>query len=98
MKSWLDRRKLKRSGRQSSTLDKIRPAEWEFTEELLNLLWLLEATIDLQPQGAALLAEVCASDLFTKVELPTPLDEERRPPQNVAVASQQPGLLDEETN
>ena len=98
VKSWLDRRKLKRSGRQSSTLDKIRPAEWEFTEELLNLLWLLEATIDLQPEGAALLAEVCASDLFTQDELPTPLDEERRPPQNVAVASEQLGLPDEETN
>ena len=98
VKSWLDRRKLKRSGRQSSTLDRIRPAQWEFTEELLNLLWLLEATIDLQPEGAALLAEVCASDLFTQDELPTPVDEERRPPQNVAVASEQLGLLDEETN
>ena len=95
VKSWLDRRKLKRSGRQSSILDRIRPEQWDFTEELLNLLWILEATIDLQPEGAALLAEVCDSELFTKDELPTPLDEERRPPHNVVAASNQPELLDE---
>ena len=80
VKSWLDRRKLKRSGRSSSPLDEIRPDRWEFAEELLQLLWVLEETIRLQPEGAALLDEVCASDLFTADELPTPRDEERQPP------------------
>ncbi len=98
VKSWLDRRKLKRSGRQSSTLDTIRPERWDFTEELLNLLWILEATINLQPEGTRLLAEVCASELFTKDELPTPLDEERRPPHNVVITGDQPELLGETIN
>ncbi len=80
VKSWLDRRKLKRSGRKSSPLDDIRPERWEFTGELLELLWVLEETIRLQPEGAALLDEVCASELFTADELPTPTDAERQPP------------------
>ena len=79
-KSWLDRRKLKRSGKRSSGLDDIRPERWEFAEELLQLLWVLEETIRLQPDGAALLDEVCASELFTADELPTPTDAERQPP------------------
>ena len=80
VKSWLDRRKRDRSGRKSSPLDEIRPERWEFAEELLQLLWVLEETVRLQPEGAALLDEVCASELFTADELPTPTDAERLPP------------------
>ena len=80
VKSWLDRRKLNRSGRRSSPLDGIRPEGWEFTEELLELLWVLEATIALQPKGEALLKEVCESDLFLSNELPSPTREESQPP------------------
>ena len=80
VKSWLDYRKLKRSGRRSSPLDDIRPESWNFAEELLELLWVLEATIALQPEGEQLLDRVCASETFSKSELPTPTDEERRPP------------------
>ena len=80
VKSWLDYRKLNRSGRKSSELDNIRPEHWEFEEELLELLWVLEETIKLQPLGAALLEEVCASGVFSADELPTPTDEERQPP------------------
>ena len=80
VKSWLDRRKRDRSGRKSSPLDEIRPERWEFAEELLQLLWVLEETVRLQPDGAALLDEVCASDVFTADELPTPTDAERQPP------------------
>ncbi len=80
VKSWLDRRKRERSGRKSSPLDEIRPERWEFAEELLQLLWVLEETIRLHPEGAALLDEVCASELFTAAELPKPSDAERQPP------------------
>lgn len=80
VKSWLDRRKREPSGRRSSPLDDIGPERWEFTEELLQLLWVLEETIRLQPEGAALLDEVCAGPLFTVDELPAPTDAERRPP------------------
>ena len=40
VKSWLDYRKRHRAGRSSSLLDTVRPARWDFTEELLELLWL----------------------------------------------------------
>ena len=82
VESWLDRRKENRSGRRSSPLDQIRPERWEFTEELLELLWVLEATIVLQPKGEALLNEVCESDLFLSNELPSPTREERQPPRS----------------
>ena len=97
VKSWLGRRKLNRSGRKSSPLDEIRPEHWEFTEELLELLWVLEATLALEPEGAALLDEVCSSSLFTQGELPTPSSEERQSPHTSAAPKQQLGLLDEET-
>ncbi len=80
VKSWLDRRKKVRSGRKSSPLDDIRPERWRFSQELLELLWLLEETIRVEPEGEALLEEVCASPLFTADELPTPTDAERKPP------------------
>ena len=98
VKSWLDRRKMKRSGRQSSPLDEIRPERWDFTEELLELLWVIEATLDLQPEGTMLLAEVCASELFSHDELPSPSDEERLPPRNVAGVGEQLGLLAQEAD
>ena len=97
VKSWLGRRKLNRSGRKSSPLDEIRPEHWEFTEELLELLWVLEATLALQPEGAALLHEVCSSQLFTQDELPTPSSEERQGPRTAAAEKQQLGLLPEAT-
>ena len=93
VKSWLDRRKSKRSGRKSSPLDDIRPQRWEFTEELLNLLWVIEATINLQPEGTDLLGEVCASGLFQSDELPSPSAEERKPPKNTPTAGEQAELL-----
>ena len=81
VKSWLDRRKREPSGRASTPLDKIRPQQWGFTEQLVKLLWVLEETVRLQPEGAALLDEVCAGPLFTADELPTPTEAERRPPE-----------------
>ena len=98
VKSWLDRRKLNRSGRQSSPLDQIRPERWEFMEELLELLWILEETVRLQPEGAALLAEVCVSDLFSREELPSPTDEERQPPRGAPAIGEQLDFLAEETD
>lgn len=80
VKSWLDRRKRDRSGRKSSPLDEIGPKRWDFTQELQELLWILESTIALQPEGAALLEEICAGPLFTAAELPSPSAAERRPP------------------
>ena len=98
VKSWLDRRKLNPSGKRSSPLDKIRPERWEFTEELLDLLWVLEATVKLQPEGAALLEEVFGSDMFSDNELPKPTDQERKPPSNAPPIGDQFELLATDTD
>lgn len=80
--SWLDYRMRDGAGRRSSRLDLIRPAVWpaEFTEELLRLLWIVEATVELQPELDELLGQVVASETIPPSELPEPTDEERRPP------------------
>ena len=93
VKSWLDYRKLNRSGRKSSPLDEIRPAHWLFTQELLELLWVLEETLHQQPKGAALLEEVCSSTYSQLTELPSPTAEEREPPDNVPAKGLQSSLL-----
>ena len=80
VKSWLDYRKREPGGKKSSPLDEIRPERWEFGDELLELLWVLERTVALEPAGEALLEEILASDLFTASELPTPQPHERKPP------------------
>ena len=92
VRSWLNYRKREPAGRKSSPLDEIRPERWDFAEELLELLWVLEATIALEPKGAALLEEVCDSDLFTADELPTPTPSERKPPSTIRRVHEQPEL------
>ena len=92
VRSWLNYRKREPAGRKSSPLDEIRPERWEFTEELLELIWVLEATIALEPKGTALLEEVCESDLFTADELPVPTPKERKPPSPIPTSDIQPGL------
>ena len=78
VKSWLAYRMRDRSGKKSSPLDDIRPESWTFDGELLNLLWVLDHTVDLQPELAALLEKVLASELFTAAELPQPDEAQRR--------------------
>lgn len=78
VKSWLAYRMRDRSGKKSSPLDDIRPERWEFDGELLNLLWVLDHTVDLQPALAALLAKVLAGPLFAAAELPRPDEAQRR--------------------
>ena len=98
VKSWLNRRMLGGSGHKLSPLDEIRPEHWGFTEELLELLWVLEATLALQPEGVAVFHEVCSSQVFTQNELPTPSSEERQSPRTAAAGKQQLGLLPEQTD
>jgi len=82
VKSWLDYRMKKPAGRSSSPLDEIRPERWTvgMTHELLELLWVLEATIAEQPYGADLLARIVESERVEAEELPQPSEEERKPP------------------
>jgi len=82
VRSWLGYRMRERSGRSSSPLDEIRPESWtwEMTKELLELLWVLEGVIALEPAQAELLDEIVAGELFLTDELPTPTEAERKAP------------------
>lgn len=82
VQSWLGYRMRERSGRKSSPLDDIRPKTWtyEFTRELLELLWVLEATVEGYPAQARLFEAILESDLFTEGEMPGVPDAARKPP------------------
>lgn len=60
VQSWLGYRMKSPKGKKSSPLDDIRPEKWtgQFTTELLELLWILEATIAEYPAQAKLLTAV----------------------------------------
>jgi len=81
VQSWLGYRMRSGQGRKSSPLDDIRPQRWtaQFTTELLQLLWILEATIAGYPQQADLLDSVLQGPLFKAEELSDVPDEARRP-------------------
>jgi len=74
---WLASRMKKGAGKKSSPLDKIRPAAWLFDEELLDLLWVLEHTVDLWPSLTQSLNDILTSELFTDEDFPKPKPEER---------------------
>jgi hypothetical protein len=82
VQSWLKYRMKKGAGKKSSPLDGIPPERWtsEFTTELLELLWLLEATVEGYPEQASLLDAVIASPCFRAAELPAVHDDARKPP------------------
>ena len=77
-----DQRERGGVGRKSSPLDDIRPQRWTaaFTNELLDLLWVLEATVALQPEQARLLDAAAAGDCLTADDLPPVPEELRHPP------------------
>ena len=84
--SWLSYRMKEPIGRSSSPLDEIRPDNWtrQMTEELLELLWILEATIEQEKELANLLNTIIESQLVTAGELPEPTDEERKAPEQAS--------------
>ena len=82
VRSWLGYRMREGKGRKSSPLDIIRPELWtaQFTTELLELLWVLEATLAAYPEQAQLLDAVLKGPLFTAPDLPDVPDHARKPP------------------
>ena len=82
VQSWLKYRMKRRAGRKSSDLDEIRPTRWtsQFTTELLDLLWVLEATVKTYPEQARLLEAVIEGDCFHVDEFPPVPAEMRKPP------------------
>ena len=87
----------KPKGKKSSLLDEITPATlggWpsQFTTELLELLWVLEATIAEYAAQAKLLSAVVKGPCFKADELPAVPDAARKPPKR----QKQKGLFDED--
>lgn len=82
VQSWLNYRMKSGRGRRLSPLDDIRPNRWtnEFTTELLELLWVLEHTIELYSKQEKLLSVVIEGDVFTAEELPDVPDIARTAP------------------
>ena len=82
VQSWLKYRMKAGSGRKSSPLNDVRPQRWtsEYTEGLLSLLWMVEATLAEYPAQQALLEEILAGGLFRAEELPpVPLKARKAP-------------------
>ncbi|MGI9048744.1 MAG: type ISP restriction/modification enzyme [Rubrobacteraceae bacterium] len=86
VRSWLGYRMKEAAGRSSSPLDEIRPERWtgEMTVELLELLWVLEATVEREPELAAFLEEVTAGPIFEAEELPLLSEDEKKPPKKAS--------------
>ena len=82
VQSWLGYRMKKRKGKKSSPLDDIRPVRWtaRMSDELLELLWVLEATLALEPELEKGPDSVIAGACFTSEELPYPVPQERKAP------------------
>lgn len=82
VQSWLGYRMKNRKGKKSSPLDDITPDSWppEFTSELLRLLHLLEETLEIYPQQAALLEQIIQGPLLNANQLGAPPDEYRKSP------------------
>ena len=80
--SWPSYRMREGAGRRSSPLDEIRPTLWtaQFTHELLQLLWVLEGTVEQWPTLAELLEAVVAGECLQAAELPEPAAWERQAP------------------
>jgi hypothetical protein len=86
VQSWLKYRMKKGGRKKSSPLDLIRPERWtgHFTTELLELLWVLEATLAEYPGQAKLLSAVVKGPCFKADELPAVPDAARKPPSRPA--------------
>jgi len=93
VQSWLAYRMKEGAGKKSSPLDDIRPQIWQFDSELLDLLWVLDATVDLFPQLSSLFDEVLQSELFIASDFPQPTQTERS---NSAMVQGTLPLFDEE--
>jgi hypothetical protein len=82
VQSWLAFRMKQRSGRKSSPLDNIRPTVWtaDLSQELRQLLWVVEATLAMQPGLDRLLATLLAGQTVAANQLSLPTANERCTP------------------
>ena len=97
LQSWLKYRLGKGAGRKSSPLDAIRPERWDadLNTELIELIWVLDATLAHQPEQARLLDAVTKGECFTAADFPPVRDRARLPPdQGLGVRDQADAFAD----
>ena len=96
VQSWLGYRMRNRAGKKSSALDDIRPERWtpRMTDDLLELLWVLEATLKMEPELSMTLDKIVAGACFKASELPTPSVSERKPPSEKLTGGGLLGLME----
>lgn len=72
VQSWLGYRMRRNKGKKLSPLDGIRPDGWppRMTDEFLELLWVLEATLAMEPELSEMLDRIVEAPCFTTAELP----------------------------
>ena len=94
VRSWLSFRMARGGGRKSSALDQIRPRHWSvaFTKELLELVWILEATVAGYAEQTKLFQRVVKSECFMADQLPCPPQWMRLPPSSESRAKPQLSL------
>ncbi|MFN7597568.1 MAG: hypothetical protein ACK5PT_12625 [Cereibacter sp.] len=63
-------------------LDDIRPERWtaRMSDEFLELLWVVEATLAMEPDLAAVLERIVSGPCFAASDLPHPAEAERKAP------------------
>jgi hypothetical protein len=97
VESWLRYRMKERGGRARrestrSELDEIRPSQWLFSRELLELLWVVEGCIRLWPDLELFLTNVITSKHILASELPAATEAQQQEPQSSSY-DQHPTLL-----
>jgi hypothetical protein len=98
VQSWLGYRMKRRAGKKSSPLDDIRPERWtaRMSDEFLELLWVLEATLAMEPDLVAVLDKVVSGPCFAASDLPQPTAAERKAPGATSAAGDLLALMEED--
>lgn len=84
IESWLRYRMKERAGRAGgsrSELDKIRPRRWTFSQELLELLWVVEGCVALWPAQEEFLDAAIDCARSSADDLPLPAEADKQEPQ-----------------
>ena len=63
------------------------------SDEFLELLWVLEATLAMEPELEKVLGKVVAGPCFAAADLPAPTAEQRKASGKAAASDDQPDLF-----
>lgn len=79
VQSWIGYRLRVRRGKKTSPLDRIPPVSWtaQMTRELLEVLWVLEATLHASDEMWPLLDAVVEGELVGADNLPSPTEQDK---------------------